>query len=152
MGIDEPTVIRLSGDVLRLSSHTTDDAVPKFRDLFWGAESAGVFGDGVITTVIPLIYGLLHFLGRNSHFPTMIEQRIWTYSSVVVMSSGAVFALEERLIKFKSLDHLLAFYVIPFIYSLGAVYLLVESIRQVFYLQLDAFKDASWSYYVPHWL
>ncbi|KLO14047.1 hypothetical protein SCHPADRAFT_967008 [Schizopora paradoxa] len=125
------------------------------------------FTDYVVTTCIPLIYGFLHFLALRAEFPTSVERSLWRIASVVVTSSGAfevlfdfirnvcfdVLALSGSLKQTIGNGIIIVHYrIIPFFYLLGSGYLLVESIRQLWYLPHDAYVVASWSYYIPHWL
>ena len=49
-------------------------------------------GIPVLTTAAfsPIIYGLVHFLAWNDHFPGPLESQLWRVSSVVVTCSGLV--------------------------------------------------------------
>ncbi|KLO14054.1 hypothetical protein SCHPADRAFT_330903 [Schizopora paradoxa] len=123
--------------------------------------------DYAVTTCIPLVYGFLHLLALRAQFPTSMERDVWRVASVVVMSSGAFEALFDfiRDICVDGLSfsgslkqvverskYIVYYRILPFFYLLASGYLLVESIRQLWYLPHDAYVVASWSYYIPHWL
>lgn len=170
-GISSKEVSAVQGTVLKL---VVPHSVPEFSDLFsaTGFSTMSSFVrfraiDYTITACIPLIYGFLHLLTLHAQFPTMIERDLWRVASVVVMSSGAFDALfgvikdvcfnglalsgSSRTIVSRCF-HMVVYRIIPFFYLLGSGYLLVESIRQLWYLPHDAYVVASWSYYIPHWL
>lgn len=154
--------------------YSTFDSIPKFNDLFkeTGFETLGSYvRDSIINytiaACITLVYGLLHFLGGRIQFPTTIERDLWRTASVVVMSSGAMTALidliydigrrapqvPKSLVNVMERIHDIAVYrILSVVYIVGSGYLLVESIRQLWYLPHDAFVIASWSFYIPHWL
>ncbi|KLO14053.1 hypothetical protein SCHPADRAFT_939836 [Schizopora paradoxa] len=149
-------------------------SVPELSDLFnargFATLSNYVLQEGtdyVVTTCIPLVYGFLHLLALRAQFPTSIERELWRIASVVVMSSGAFGALVDFIVDIclhglgvsGSLGQAIGRsrriaynYILPFFYLLASGYLLVESIRQLWYLPHDAYVVASWSYYIPHWL
>ncbi len=116
---------------------------------------------------VPIIYGVLHFLGWHAQFPTTTERLLWRIAAVGVASSAAgVVVLGFLIYPFAALynavrsDKLetairylgsaLQLLFIPFFYMLCSIYLYVESIRQLWYLAPEAYVVASWSYYIPH--
>jgi len=122
----------------------------------------------LVITCFPVIYGTMHLFGWSAQFPTIIERGLWRVATVDIMSCGASFLLFGILYAIGSVvscDCLVAsllwmifdfflteagFFLLPFLYTLGTTYLLVESIRQLFYLPPEAFVVASWSDYLPH--
>jgi len=115
-----------------------------------------------ITAVSPILYGLIHLLAWSDHFPTPLERRIWRVSSVVVTCSGLVGVLLLLIFEFlrRSLLHpnrslvglvaFLALYLLPVVHVLASGFLLVESFRQLFFLDPAAYQLPSWSNYWPH--
>ncbi|KLO14051.1 hypothetical protein SCHPADRAFT_967020 [Schizopora paradoxa] len=155
-------------------AYTTSDLVPKL-DEFFDAKGFATFSsyalyrctDYAVTTCIPLIYGFLHLLALRAQFPTSNERDLWRIAAVVIMSSGAFQAMVEVIkdIYFPGLGvsgsleqamdrskNIVYYRILPFFYLLASGYLLVESIRQLWYLPHDAYVVASWSSYIPHWL
>ena len=123
----------------------------------------------IITAVAPLIYGLVHLLAWNDHFPTTLESRLWRVSSVVVTFSGLVgvplAALGGYLDNWRSrlqwnshfatLDiaiplAVLLLCVVALAHMLSSGFLIVESIRQLHFLDPAAYQLPSWSNYWPH--
>jgi hypothetical protein len=117
----------------------------------------------VSVSLSPILYGLVHFLAWNVHFPTPLERKLWHISSALVTFSGLVLVmlvvitnyfqrkyegtysniLERLLVGFGELT-------IPLTYVLASAFLLVESLRQLFFLDPDAYQVAPLSYYWPH--
>jgi len=133
------------------------DSSPSFRCLLLGSGMKSLFQDVIFTTSVPIFYGMLHFLGWTTDFPTNTERSLWRIAILVIMSSGAALAVVNTVENTtKSTRILSAFYnafyylIVPFIYLLGSMYLLVESIRQLWYVAPKGYVVASWSYYFPH--
>ncbi len=143
--------------------HFTFDSSPKFSRLFLADGLGSPASDYIATAGIPIVYGLLHFLGWHAQFPTVTERSLWRIATVVVMSSGAIdtvfFILNyiaDHASHFRNLRRIthpsknaVVFHIIPYFYTFGSMYLLVESIRQLWYLPPKAYVVASWSYIPP---
>ena len=111
----------------------------------------------------PILYGLVHFLAWNDHFPTPLERLLWRISSVVVACSGLV-AVSPRLIfdcvfnrsfpVFFSITmkfvYTCTLIMAPLAHMLASGFLIVESLRQLFFLDPAAYQVSSWSNYWPH--
>lgn len=137
-------LIQIQGDFLSF------DFSPSFKDLFvnFGIGTGAI--DDVVTAGIPIIYGLWHFIGWRAHFPTTIERMLWRASTLVVMSSGVVasmFFIANRKCRGssegKNSFHVVLFRIIPSVYIVSSVYLLLESIRQLWYLPPEAYATVS---------
>ena len=116
--------------------------------------------------ISPLLYGLVHFLGWGSNFPTPLERQLWHGCSIVVTFSGLLWvslslltdAYFDRLknywprfILILGMIYLLVvFLAIPLAYVLASGFLIIESVRQLFFLDPAAYQLASWSNYWPH--
>jgi len=68
-------------------------------------------------------------------------------STRIMMSLSATYRLRATI---NAIDNAASYYILPFIYTLGSLYLYVESVRQLWYLPPNAYVVASWSYYFPH--
>ncbi|KLO05221.1 hypothetical protein SCHPADRAFT_839669 [Schizopora paradoxa] len=172
LNIEEPTRIRNDS----IFTGTTSSSVPKFEELLhnWGFSTfknrfRERFTDLIVTSIVPFIYGFLHFLALQAQYPNSVERSLWRIASVVVMTSG-VCAAATDLIRFDiikinerfaigrsqrfiaSCCYVTLYRIIPFVYTICSGYLLVESVRQLWYLPAEAYIVASWSYYIPHWL
>ena len=114
----------------------------------------------VITIIIsPIPYGLVHLLAWSNKFPTTFERLLWRVSSFAITCSGIVgIPLLWTFVWFYqrpntriSLDVLAAIIsVIPVVHILASGFLMVESFRQVFFLDPAAYQLPSWSIYLPH--
>jgi hypothetical protein len=139
--------------------HTWMSAPGSFRP-----ESQPNTGYQLSVAVAPILYGLVHFLGWGGNFPTPLERLLWHASSVVLTLSGLLWVSLSLLARayFDQLKKywprfilgivfvLLVLVVIPLAYILASGFLVIESFRQLFFLDLAAYQVASWSNYWPH--
>ena len=117
-----------------------------------------------VTAVIPpMVYGSLHFLAWSDDFPTPLERRLWRVSSCVVTFSGVVvrsLSWCEGLVDFSKSNPALTLHVylqlivvgVLFAHLFASIFLTIESIRQLFFLDPDpaVYLLPSWSNYWPH--
>ena len=112
----------------------------------------------VISTAL---YGLAHFLAWNDHFPTPLESLLWRVSSLVVTCSGLVGVSGAMFVWWLNHMNIISnttFFIfwasvcailVPFVHILASGFLIVESFRQLFYLDPAAYQLPSWSPYWP---
>ena len=117
--------------------------------------------------ICPIIYGLPHFLAWSDQFPTPLERLLWRISSLVVTCSGLVevfLALSARwLDEYNIIKTANTFtvglgvvgmfifgFVVPLAHVLASGFLIIESGRQVFFLNDAGYQIPSWSKYWPH--
>ena len=121
---------------------------------------------GLTLCICPMIYGLPHFLAWSDQFPTPLERLLWHVSSFVVTCSGlfeiilAFFVwLITELDSFSNhtgwelvigVGMLIGMLVVPLAHVLASGFLIVESVRQLFFLTDAAYQLPSWSNYWPH--
>ena len=129
----------------------------------------GALYDHIAIALSPILYGVVHFLVWSDKFPTPLEHLFWRISSVVVTCSGLVWVLlafslrqlevshaklESGCAKFMNLMVLipvgLMVQTIPIAYIVSSGFLVVESLRQLFYLDPAVYQLAPWSNYWPH--
>ena len=117
-----------------------------------------------LLSAIVAVYGSFHLLGLGSTFPTSVEHTMWrvggltmiilsTAPLVLILLGGLVFWFAELASFSDDVVELitLALGAIPVvIYSAISAFLIVESIRQLFYLPDSAFKLPNFSVYFPH--
>ena len=139
--------------------HHGDTAVPgTFDNKSSRQGTSSVF---ITTAISPILYGLVHFLAWSDHFPTPLERLLWRVSSFVVTCSGLVgvsLLLFSRLFEgyFESkfllgnLRFYMSFVVMPTIHTIASGFLIIESFRQLFFLNSAAYQLPSWSNYWPH--
>ena len=113
----------------------------------------------ITMAISPILYGLVHFLAWSNQFPTPLERLVWRVSSFVVTCSGLV---EISMILFSLWlqvgDNTVTFlifalvvtFVVPLVHVLGSGFLIVESVRQLSFLDDAAYQLPSWSNYWPH--
>ena len=113
----------------------------------------------LVVALSPIVFGPIHFLAWYDTFPTPIEQLLWYVSSTVVTCSGLVgvclvffVVMLGKLLSNRRLRHLLNFTlaVVPAIHMLASGFLIVESFRQLAYLDPPSYQVASWAKYWPH--
>ena len=114
-----------------------------------------------IMAIPPVIYGLVHFLAWNDHFPTPLERLLWRVTSSVVTGSGLVLVSWIYFLSWLSSNKLISqstqrvlgdsigLIIIPFVHVLASGFLVVESFRQLFFLDPAAYQLPSWSTYWP---
>jgi len=111
------------------------------------------FYEWIAIAVSPVLYGVIHFLAWNDHFPTPLERVLWRVSSVVVTFSGIVgIPLTIALSAFPS-GQLLGWaplILTPTTHVVSSGFLIVESFRQLFFLEPAAYQLPSWTNYWPH--
>lgn len=114
------------------------------------------FGSARIATLVavllPAVYGLVHLFGWNAQFPSLVERSLWRIATAAICSSGVVFSAMAWVSIALDEVELLTLFIFGFLglYVLSTMYLLLESIRQLFYLPPEAFVVTSWSNYLPH--
>ena len=110
----------------------------------------------------PILYGLVHFLAWGDQFPTPMEQLLWRVSSFVVTCSGLLEILVIPIALWGdkwggivgSITHALTtpicIIIIPSAHVLASGFLIVESVRQLLFLDDAAYQLPAWSNYWPH--
>jgi len=150
------------------------EVAPGSQEMYSCARPASLLYQAIIFAISPVFYGLIHFLGLNERFPTPLESLLWRVASVVLTCSGffailmtIVWFTHTGLVKWSNSDEKRNRYFGPFIriitYMIGCIgvmtpvahilasgFLLVESFRQLFFLEPAAYQTPSWSYYWPH--
>lgn len=133
-----------------------DDIAFRYFDIYTAA--------GIMLIILPAIYGLPHFLGWNARFPSAIERHLWHIACIFVTSAGlalsavhigSVYLVRHSIRKRSTRSGLesgiSAFsLLVAALYILASGYLVVESLRQLLYLDPGAYQLPSWSNYWPH--
>ena len=108
--------------------------------------------------ISPIVYGLMHFLAWNEHFPTPLESLLWHVSSVVVTCSGLVavswFCVfgwlgDSTTDAISYFGWAVCFVTIPIAHVVASGFLIGESFRQLFFLDPATYQLPSWSQYWP---
>ena len=113
----------------------------------------------LVAAISPIVFGPIHFLVWNDTFPTPMEQRLWYVSSAVVTGSGPVgvclalfFMMLHHISDNRGLDvfaNAMTVAVIPALHMLASGFLIIESFRQLAYLDPPSYQVASWANYWP---
>ena len=115
----------------------------------------------ITTAISPILYGLVHFLAWNGNFPTPLEQLFWGVCSLAVTNSGLL-GVSVLFItmwykkaprsrhRFNKLLHIMFVTFISAVHVVASGFLLVESFRQLFFLDSTAYQLPSWANYWPH--
>jgi hypothetical protein len=114
------------------------------------------------------LFGALHCLAWDSHFPTSVERLLWRISSIYTASAGTIVALVgigilglDKAIKFKSSKTNSFWSTQTVMFSISSVlilggylicrlYLTVEIFRSLFFSPPEAFISTDWPSYLPH--
>ena len=114
----------------------------------------------IAAAITPILYGSIHFLAWNGNFPTPQERLLWRVSSIAVTCSGLVgvsvlffLMMLDRLSKSRRGPQVFAgimAFVIQAIHVVASGFLIVESFRQLAFLDSTAYEVPSWSNYLPH--
>ena len=111
--------------------------------------------------ISPMLYGLVHFLAWSDQFPTPLEQLLWRISSFVVTCSGSIevfsaWSVEQLGKRDRTVVRILIalpavlIFVVPLAHMLASGFLIVESVRQLLFLDDAAYQLPAWSNYWPH--
>ncbi|KAF9004261.1 hypothetical protein BDQ17DRAFT_1224182, partial [Cyathus striatus] len=112
-----------------------------------------------------VIFGLIHCISWNSHFPSLIERNLWRTSAVIVssalifLSCDYVFLLYWRLNSYKGVHftshsvynfcfHLIIIFAT--LYALARFYLLVKAVIAFRALPASALENVNWYDFIPH--
>ncbi|KUJ18871.1 uncharacterized protein LY89DRAFT_780856 [Mollisia scopiformis] len=145
-----------------------DGSIVSNSTVWDGKESyTGYMGTEMGLTLGGVIFGVLHVLAWNFHFPSEIERNLWRASSVICTCLPVLFlcitylfsrALEVELgarilgriedIIRAELATSIAF-VFFVVYSLARLYILIEIFRTLCFLPVDAYT-ATWAASIPH--
>ncbi|KAL9620579.1 MAG: hypothetical protein Q9160_004940 [Pyrenula sp. 1 TL-2023] len=114
--------------------------------------------------VAALIFGAVHCLAWNLHFPTTVERLLWRISAVLTALMpllSYVTVLTLRWASFKSfpgcIRHLLAsenmtpcvMYIFWLLYILARIYIVLEALRSLAFLAPETYLE-TWSVNLPH--
>jgi len=113
----------------------------------------------IAIAISPVLYGVIHFLAWNDHFPTPLERVLWRVSTVVVTCSGIVGVFASGIMRIHFSRTLEAIFtaifgitllLTPPAHVVSSGFLIVESFRQLFFLEPAAYQVPSWTNYWPH--
>ena len=114
----------------------------------------------IAMAISPMVYGPIYFLAWNGNFPTPMERLLWRVSSMVITCAGLVGACLLLFVKmlhrlsdskrgFGVLANVITVVVVPAIHVLASGFLIIESFRQLAYLDPPSYQVPSWADYWP---
>ncbi len=106
-----------------------------------------------ILAILSFLYGGLHLLSWNSHFPSDIEQTLWRISTSIIAGGGfgvwlVVFLSSAETNPFYFVIYHL-FWLCPIAYGLARLFIVIEAFISVRSLPEGAYQTVSWSVF-PH--
>jgi len=157
-GLTTQTVINdlLNDGAQYISYHSTLQSSANFKEPSLFAVGRSLLAAVALTST----YGLPHLLGWNTVFPTEIERTIWRVSTLFVtlwglwISLGAGILITIGLLAGSNLrerrgeTRLLAG--ATALYITASSFLVLESLRQLFFLDPQCYVLQTWSTYFPH--
>ncbi|MCJ1385144.1 hypothetical protein MMC17_008263 [Xylographa soralifera] len=108
-----------------------------------------------------VIFGAIHLIAWNFHFPTAVEQLLWRISSlsliaVPLLAPAGYYMTESLAARSKTADLLAnkvlrpAFRVLAPLYLLARLFLLVEVFRSLAYAPASTWAQVAWPVMIPH--
>ncbi|KAJ9365284.1 hypothetical protein C8Q69DRAFT_441930 [Paecilomyces variotii] len=110
------------------------------------------------------LFGGLHCLSWNSHFPTSAERILWRVCCLIVTAGptmiglvwnglAALLRLLPRMAsKWRHVAISVFAHICALMYLAARVYLTVEMLRALAFSPPDTFLQVDWSRYLPHWM
>ncbi len=108
------------------------------------------FSTPVSLAISSTLYGLVYFLAWSGRFPTSLERLLWRVSSsglVQVFTQLILNWMDSAINRRRSLIIVL---VEPSAHFVASGFLILESLRQLFFLDDAAYQVPYWSNYWPH--
>lgn len=159
LNVQEPTVIPYpnlyrmddrTGNMVEIEMTVVED--------FGGIPHSSIAG---VWIAVGVMYGIPHLSAWNAAFPTHTEQVLWRVASCLVAGTPVFLFTFIVILAFAEMgfvaDRLNASWLAtilimtsPVIYFPASLYLIAESLRQLFHLTPESFLLPVWSNYVPH--
>ncbi|KZV81686.1 hypothetical protein EXIGLDRAFT_703441 [Exidia glandulosa HHB12029] len=116
----------------------------------------------VTIAAIAVLYGLPHLLGLSIHFPTFAEQLCWTVATSAViglplvmcgmlwiMPYGDNLKLDGRMANAVGYSLFVLIIILLVLYPVASMFLVGESVRQIFALPVESFREPQLTTYLP---
>jgi hypothetical protein len=94
--------------------------------------------------VILGLFGTIHCLGWNSHFPSDVEQIYWRVAALTVTAAPVVFNFVP------SMTGVLGLWILGCLYICARISLLTLAFLALRDLPLTAYQTPSWTNFIPH--
>ncbi|KZV81680.1 hypothetical protein EXIGLDRAFT_844409 [Exidia glandulosa HHB12029] len=114
----------------------------------------------ITIAAIAVLYGLPHLLGLSIHFPTFAEQLCWEIATFTVIGSPLVMCgifwilpyvekLNYRMVYEVGYSLLVLLSILLVLYPIASMFLVGESVRQIFALPVASFLEPQLPSYLP---
>ena len=103
-----------------------------------------------VIAITLLLYGFLHYLGFLEDFPTPHERLLWFISTSTITFSGFLILLVSGSTRADDKCGVCVIILIITLHAISSCFLIVESVRQMFFLPPAAYELLSWSNFWPH--
>ncbi|KAE9402633.1 hypothetical protein BT96DRAFT_991072 [Gymnopus androsaceus JB14] len=135
----------------------------RWKDLAMLWQDPYILTRAIFFCFIGAAYGGVHAIAWNyPFFPTAFERMIWRYSAVAISTFAFCVPIMQKLLnsgfwKKRKANKFLIFLIwllliptISVIYSIARLYIVAESLRQVFFLPSQVFLEPQFTKYLPH--
>lgn len=102
------------------------------------------------------IYGGIHLIAWNAHFPSTVEQIMWRFSACIVASSAFLFWGWPLVVTFMWPEHEEPFWFLPLfvisllVYTSARLFLVLEAFISIRSLPVGAYDTVNWVNFFPH--
>jgi hypothetical protein len=122
----------------------------------WTKKNSGTYAIGM--AVGGAIFGAIHIAGWNLEFPTNVERHLWHYSSILItvlipisLHPIIMHGWEKSLPRWAPWAYGTPWFMaFGLLYLVARIFLLIETLRTLFYLTPTAFVGTWASNYIPH--
>ena len=107
-----------------------------------------------ILAVLSFLYGGVHALSWNSHFPSYVEQMLWRASAITIAGGGfgvwlLVYTSGKETNQFYFIFYVLLWFC-PVAYGFARSFIVIEAFISVRSLPVGTYNTTSWSDLLPH--
>lgn len=165
--VSEPIVFDFSRcqqckDKLTVNSFSSSGVVTEMGNANVVALSLGKYDDNfnedVLSTFVLgglcLLYGGIHAIAWNAHFPSFAEQMIWRVSVCIIGGGGLLWLHMRRMYEnpliFDSRTIILVVWLMIYIYILARIFIVTEAFISVRSLPVGAYDTVKWVNFLPH--
>lgn len=118
-----------------------------------GLEGSMIYGFFLLA-ILSGIYGAVHALAWNGHFPSYPEEKLWRVSVTIIATGGFGVWLVVYLAEADTNPLFFAFYLIfcicPVIWAFARIFIVLEAFISVRSLPAGAYDTVAWTYFLPH--
>jgi len=119
-----------------------------------GALEGSVLYGFFILAILSGLYGAVHALAWNSHFPSYPEETLWRASVTIVAAGGFGVWWVVWISEAETNPLFFAFYLVfclcPVVWIFARVFIVLEAFISVRSLPVGAYDTVTWAYFLPH--